>query len=543
MPARAETLEQRLCLSVTWASVTPPSTGVVAGTSLAFGLQAVSNDGFITGWGIDFGDGQSAIIDGNPSSVSHTYSDPGTFSVNAVAYDGDDVGAPESPSAGAGLGVSQSLAVYPPSFTVNPTAIMSLQAGQTLPDPTVVGVIYGFVGNASDFTGTATLAEKTYDLDVSNNAGNLDLQISGTAPTTAGASTASINVTDNAGGFMAEATNTFSLAVSPAPFSINSSDLTLSQNVTLGATTVGTVSGFAGAASDYSGTLDVDGNTYGLNFTPAGRDLLVQCGGMYLLPGGHSASLSVTDSVDGLPTGASAGFSILALDPLTAGAAMGSDATVNVPWSGAVATAVDSASGATISATTNYMEGWAVIASGVDTTSPDGGAWTISDSETFTTGGYLDAHTSIVDSLGDAATADTYVNVTLPTFSVSAQSPSVVEGQAQDNVIIGTLSDGAGPYSVAGSYSATYSTPTGTSYAVTIVPDSPNDGNYNLTIDLPALASSPPMGTLYVNQSEGGQSNYVSVGVSLNFTPYNTLSVSEQAASIQYRQPGAVTIA
>ena len=271
--------------------------------------------------------------------------------------------------------------------------------------------------------------------------------------------------------------------------------------------------------------------------------MLVQCSGMYLSPGTASASLSVTDSVDSITTGASAGFPILALDPLSAIGSSGSNATINVPWTGEVATAVDSASGATISAVTNYINGGTTVASGADTTSPNGSAWTISGSETFATGGYLDAQTSIVDTLGDTASADSYVNVTLPTFSVSAQSPSVVEGQAQNNVVIGTLSDGAGSYSVAGSYGATYSTQDGTSYPVTIVPDSPNDGNYTLTVNLPAMAGSPPMGTLYVNQSEGGQSNYASVGVSINVTPYNTLSVNEQPANIQFRQPGAVTIA
>ena len=196
-PARVEAMEQRLFLSVTSASVTLPSSGVVAGASLSFALQATSSDSYVTGWGIDFGDGQSAIIDGNPSSVSHTYSEPGTFGVNAVAYDGDDTGAPENPAAGSGYGVSQSLAVYPPAFAVNQPSPVSIQAGQSF--FATVGVINNFVGNASDYSGTATLDGTTYNLGIYNNTGNLDLQISGTAPSTAGASTASVTVTDAVG--------------------------------------------------------------------------------------------------------------------------------------------------------------------------------------------------------------------------------------------------------------------------------------------------------------------------------------------------------
>ena len=70
------------------------------------------------------------------------------------------------------------LNVSPPPFSITPQYGMSIMAGQSF--TATVGVINGFFGNASDFTGTASLSGASCSLrSTSDGSGNLLLQATG----------------------------------------------------------------------------------------------------------------------------------------------------------------------------------------------------------------------------------------------------------------------------------------------------------------------------------------------------------------------------
>jgi hypothetical protein len=236
-------------------------------------------------------------------------------------------------------------------------------------------------------------------------------------------------------------------------------------------------------------------------------------------------------------------FSVLDLEPPSVISSPTGTATLNVPWSGTVATFADdpSFSGSDVSANVSYGPGGGGPDSG-QVSASGGGVWTVSDSQTFTGAGSVSVQTTITDAAGQQATANGYINVSLAPYSVSAVSPTLTEGQAQD-VTVGMLSDAAGTYSVPSEFSGTY-TIEGQTTPVALVPSGLNDGNYTLTTNLPGLGANPGAGTLDVGEAGGGASNDVSTGGGSppTVTPYNTLSVSSQDASIQAGQTGPIDV-
>ncbi len=162
--------------------------------------------------------------------------------------------------------------------------------------------------------------------------------------------------------------------------------------------------------------------------------------------------------------------------------------------------------------------------------------------------------TNIADTEGQSASVTSDVNVSLPAFSVSGESPTVTEGQSQNNVEVGTLTDTAGSYSIASDYTATYTIPLSGGMngpfneplSVTLVPDSSTPGTYALTVDLPALPADAPTGALYVSAAAPGASTGITTGVTVGVTACNTLETLANysgAPTIAFRQPGAVQIA
>ena len=85
--AAIEALERRQLLSVTSASISPPSSAV-AGAAVAVGLNGASDDDSIYQWNVNWGDNSSTdTVPGNPASDSHTFSTPGSYTVSATAFD------------------------------------------------------------------------------------------------------------------------------------------------------------------------------------------------------------------------------------------------------------------------------------------------------------------------------------------------------------------------------------------------------------------------------------------------------------------------
>ncbi len=86
-------------------SVSGPS-AVAAGSSYVLGLSAGHPGGLtIDHWSINWGDGQTQAVQGNPSSVLHSYAAIGQYPITAVAFDSNNQPYVASPGAG-GLDVT-----------------------------------------------------------------------------------------------------------------------------------------------------------------------------------------------------------------------------------------------------------------------------------------------------------------------------------------------------------------------------------------------------------------------------------------------------
>jgi len=183
--AIVETLEQRWLLSVTSASVTPPMGSIVAGAPLTFALSAFSDDNSLALWDCGWGDGTADDMPGgSASTMSHTFANPGVYTISATAFD----------DAGPGYPVTQTLTVNPPMFNINP-ATVTMQAGQTFAAD--VGVVDGFHGNPGDYSGTVSLNGVSYPITgAADGSGNLILQANLTAPYFTGTFSPSISVDD-----------------------------------------------------------------------------------------------------------------------------------------------------------------------------------------------------------------------------------------------------------------------------------------------------------------------------------------------------------
>ncbi len=499
----------------------------------------------------------------------------GTLLIQATAPDSVGVytASVEIDDASGGLTISTSagfsLTNSPPPFSVS-TPDVAMQANQTMSAVTV-GVINGYFGNPGDYSGTfSDTTGDSYPLTaVSDGSGNLLLQISGTAPSSAGAQTGFITVTDTdpGSGLTASASNSASFSCSPAAFTVATpTSFTLANagsfwNDGLSGT-VGQISHYNGQPSDYSGIIAIDDNSYSLSFSDDGSgNLLVQCGAILLAPGNYSAQLNVTDAVSGLFTNSVAAFNVWAVQPIAWANGLSNSATYGVPWSGTVATFNDDpafnpnpSAANHVSASVAYTQSYNnTFTSNSSSVSGANGSFAVNDTQTFAYAADYAVQTAISDTEGQSASASGDVNVSLPAFSVSTQTPTVVEGQSQNNVVIGTLTDTAGAYSIASDFSAVYTIPVagGTSYpadnlAVALVPDSPTDGVYTLTVlNLPALPADQPAGTLYVSETVPGASNSVSTGVGVNVSSQNTVQLMRPStpATPKFRQPGPVVIA
>ena len=422
-----EALEQRQLLTVTMASVTPPTGSIVAGAALTFGLSATSDDSSLTGWDIGWGDGSA---DDTPSAsattVTHTFTSPGVYTISGTAF--DDAGSP-------GYTVTQSLTVSPPPFTVTPPAVFTVPGGST--------------------------ADVTF----------------------------------------------------------------------------GTIAGAAADVADFAGTVNLNGDLYGLSFVTSGSDVLAQVDSLPALSASssYSAAVSATLTINSVSTDAAAAFT---LDTFSGSSTTPTDATQAIPWTGNVATFSDDTSytdPSDFSAVTTYTgftaaSGGSTISGGVTTGES---SFTVSDSETFNVAGSLSDNVAVTDPADRTLDISGSVYVNLGGFSVSANTPSLTEGQAQAGVVLGTLTDTAGSSSVTSDFSASFSTTSYGTYTVTAVPNSPNNGVYNLTADLPALPTAATSGTLYVSETDGSQTLTSSTGVSLDISSCNTLTVSTSDITIE----------
>ena len=79
-------------------------------------------------------------------------------------------------------------------------------------------------------------------------------------------------------------------------------------------------------------------------------------------------------------------------------------------------------------------------------------------------------------------------------------------------------------------------------YSVSVVPGSGHDGNYMLLVDLPGLPPNTPPGTLYVQENAGGTQTTVPTGIYLSVSPFDTLTFTPQAVTIQEGQTAGVSI-
>ncbi len=84
--AAFEALENRRLFSVTAASIAPTSSLAIEGATVAFNLNATSDQGDATTWNINWGDGSKVESLGTGlSSVSHVFSVAGNYLVTATA--------------------------------------------------------------------------------------------------------------------------------------------------------------------------------------------------------------------------------------------------------------------------------------------------------------------------------------------------------------------------------------------------------------------------------------------------------------------------
>ncbi|HZK80832.1 MAG TPA: PKD domain-containing protein, partial [Humisphaera sp.] len=102
-------LEQRWHLTVTLATITPPTDSAVAGAPLTFSFAGYSDDNTAITFGVLWGDGSGETLNGNPATETHPFADPGVYTIAATATDD-----------GASYTTTLPLTVSPPSFTVTP---------------------------------------------------------------------------------------------------------------------------------------------------------------------------------------------------------------------------------------------------------------------------------------------------------------------------------------------------------------------------------------------------------------------------------------
>jgi len=212
---------------------------------------------------IDFGDGSSQTINGQPSAVTHVYSSPGSYTVRATAIDtfGDTAN---------GTG----------SVTVTPKPQLVVTVSATTPNPTA-GMPTSFLIAATPTAGNA-ITSVTVDFG-DGNKGTLPGNTTNLQHVYASAGTYAVTViaTDSSGASGSASTVIF---VGGAPVA--------SFTVTPASPTHGQPAQFDGSSSTSSRTI----TSYSWNFGDGGTGSGVTISHTYLVAGTYNATLTVTDS-------------------------------------------------------------------------------------------------------------------------------------------------------------------------------------------------------------------------------------------------------
>ena len=227
--AVAEALEQRWHLTVTSATIAPPTDSIVAGASLPFSFAGYSDDNTAIAFNVLWGDGSGETLNGNPSTDTHTFSDPGIYTIAATATDD-----------GGSYMTTLQLTVSPAPFTVTPPTKFTVDPHQSA---VTVGTIPGGAAKAQYFSGTIAMNYDVYGLTFTSSGADLIAEVVG-LPTLSAATSyqADVSVTLSMYGVSTDASTAFSLI----PLTGQNID---SPPATLGSPWTGNVAGFTDDAS------------------------------------------------------------------------------------------------------------------------------------------------------------------------------------------------------------------------------------------------------------------------------------------------------
>ncbi|HEV8607732.1 MAG TPA: PKD domain-containing protein [Tepidisphaeraceae bacterium] len=173
-------------------------------TNYSLGLSAL-NMGTVTSWSINWGDGPAQFVNGNPSSISHTYADNGSYTITATAT-----------SSGGSANASKVLTVnnIPPTLTITGAASSNEASPYTLnlssydPGPDAItswritwgdGVIQTVTGNPAAVThtfadsGSYTITATATDEDDTYNTNTKAVTVNNIAPTLALSGAGTVN--------------------------------------------------------------------------------------------------------------------------------------------------------------------------------------------------------------------------------------------------------------------------------------------------------------------------------------------------------------
>ncbi len=433
---------------------------------------------------VTWGDGNSdtltaangGIIQNNDGSFSvvdtHTYADESASRNFRVAI---------STPGGFSIGSSTTLAVADAPLTAGSLTPPAATEGKAFSNAAVFHFTDGnSAATAANFTATVALGDgntvtvngtPSANGQIVANAGGFDVQLSYTYAEELSGQTFSVSVADVGGASTIASTSTLFIADAPLTASavtINASEGSAVTNVTVATFTD---ADSAGAASDYSATINWgDGDTTAsvsivADPNVSGRfDVIASKSHPYAEGGNYTVTVGLSDA--GATTTAPSKASVTDR-PLTA-TSTSFKVTEGATFNGKVASFTDAETGQPIShysAVINWGDGTTSAGTIVATATP--GSYTVQGAHVYKEAGTYTVKVTITDVGGATATASSTAHVSDAALKGSLTPISPVHGQPFSGTVA-TFTD-ANPYATAGDFTATINWGDGTTSTATVV--------------------------------------------------------------------------
>jgi len=423
---------------------------------------ALPNSPSVTGWTVNWGDGTSGDPDiqsvtGDPTSVTHVYAQGNNngsvvYTISATVQSGGGTAASNSvpvtvddaPLTATGSNINATEGMSTGTVTV---ATLTDAAGAYSNQANLSATINWGDGNSSAATLVATSSPGVYDVEGSHtyiHYGNYTIKMSAGD---GGGSTAASQSTASVGDAMLTANGVNVNATEGAAFS----------NVT-----VATLTDAAGSSTninDLSATIN-----WGDSTSSAATLVATSTPGVFDIQGSHTysefGSYTIKTSVqDTGGSTASAQSTAMVGDAALSARGVNISPTEGTPLSNVIVATLTDAAGSyshmqDLSATINWGDGSSATAATLVATSTPG-VFDVEGSHTYAEHGTDTISVSASDVGGSTASTTSTASVADASLSATGVNVSATEGAPLSNVIVATLTDGAGSYSNPNDLSAT----------------------------------------------------------------------------------------